>query len=111
MLHAWQVTRLNSVIGRYQTAEHEIRVTEATLSLSDETLKFLDPSLIKFAIFIAPNVIVCCLLRARGRVEDRIIGPGLLLNFPLPRQFSICAFLQRVDTGGVNCLKKKLRNR
>ena len=31
---------------------------KATLGLSKEILKFLGPSLIKFAIFIVPNVIV-----------------------------------------------------
>lgn len=78
---------------------------ESNLSLSKEILKFLGLGLIKFATFIVPNVIVCCLLRPRGQIEDRIVGPGLLLGFPLLRQFSICAFLHGFHIGGVNCLE------
>ena len=80
---------------------------KAMLGLSKEILKFLGPSLIKFAIFIVPNVIVCCLFRAGGRIEDRIVGSGLLLYFPLLHQFSICAFLHGLEIGSVSCLKKK----
>jgi hypothetical protein len=106
MLQVWQVTRLNSVVGRYQADVHKIRVMKAALGLSKEILEFFGPSLIKFATFIVPNVIVCCLVRARGKIENRIVGPGVLLNFPLLRQFSICAFLHSLEIGGVSCLKK-----
>ena len=84
---------------------------ESNLSLSKEILKFLGPSFIKFATFIVPNVIVCCLLRARGEIEDRIVGPRLLLCFPLLRQFSICAFLHGFQIGVLTVSKRELRNR
>ena len=85
---------------------------ESNLNLSKEILKFLGPSLIKLATFIVPNVIVCRLLRARGDIEDRIVGPGLLLSFPLLRQFSICPFLHGLQIVGVNCLEEReLRDR
>jgi len=91
----WQLaTELNSVVTPYQAAVHEIKVIKVTLRLSKEILEFLGLSLIKYATFIVPNFVVCCLLRARSGIENRIVGPGLLLNFPLLRQFNICALLQ-----------------
>jgi len=101
----WQATKLNSVVDRYRTTVHEISVTKATSRLSEEILKFLGPRLIKFATFIVPNVIACRLLRAGSRIEDGIVGPGLLLGFSLLREFSICTFLPGLETRGVSGLK------
>ena len=96
------VFRCRSLIEQPYTNKND----ESNLNISKEVLKFLSPSFIKFDTFIVPNVIVCCLLRAGGGIEDRIVRPGLLLSFPLLRQFSICAFLHGFQIGGVNCLKK-----